>query len=260
LGKVEFVEENMMRKVLPVLFAGALFSFVIAQSALAATVIDQDAFAPPLSGPPLNGRIVTTLGNPTPNLINAIAGQTVTAGIAGRLDSIELQGFRDVRPSTIFATIFGLTIYDGDLSAGGRIIGTVNGQVPVGGTAASTFVNVASLGYNLLPGQLFSFSIAIVGGLPSASANIIIGNFAGAVPPAPPPILNFNDYARGRRFLSSNGSPFFAQINGDLGFRTFVDTAITGVPEPESWAMMIFGFGFIGAVSRRRRQARLSAV
>ncbi|HVF84272.1 MAG TPA: PEPxxWA-CTERM sorting domain-containing protein [Sphingomicrobium sp.] len=29
---------------------------------------------------------------------------------------------------------------------------------------------------------------------------------------------------------------------------------VPGVPEPETWAMMILGFGFVGAVLRRRRR------
>lgn len=38
----------------------------------------------------------------------------------------------------------------------------------------------------------------------------------------------------------------------DLGFKTFVDAA-AAVPEPTSWALMIVGFGGMGAALRRRR-------
>ena len=239
----------MSLKILPTLLAAALLSSIAAQPVLAATIIDQDALLPPPSGPSVSGRIVTIIGNRAPAIINAIAGQTVTAGVAGRLDTIELQGLFAPLPGTIF----GFTLYNGDLSAGGRVIGFINGLTPSVGGAPSTLLSVAGFGYNVLPGQVFSFSIGIISGSPDASARLFIGNFAGATPPAPPPIFNFNNYARGTRFLSSNGSPFIAQLNGDLGFRTFVDTAITGVPEPESWAMMIIGFGLIGATMRRRK-------
>jgi PEP-CTERM motif len=246
----------MTLKNLPTLLAAALFSLTAAVPATAATVLDQDAFVPPPSGPPVNGRIVTTIGNRAPNLVNAIAGQTVTAGVAGRLDSIELQGLLATQPGTIF----GFTLFDGDLSTGGRVIGAINGLTPTAGGAPSVLLSLAGFGYNVTPGQLFSFSIGIVAGAPDANARLITGNFAGAVPPAPPSIVNFNDYARGTRFFSNNGSPFIAQLNGDLGFRTFVDTAIAGVPEPESWAMMIIGFGLAGASMRRRQRAAVKAV
>jgi PEP-CTERM motif len=243
----------MMFRILLTLLITVLFTLTSAQPSAAAIVVDQDAFVPPS-----NGRIVTTIGNAAPNLVNAIAGQTVTAGIAGRLDSIELQGSL----ATPGGIIFGFTLFDGNLSAGGRVVGSLNVvtvRPPVGGAPPILF-NLAGFGYNVTPGQLFSFSISIVEGSTLPNARLIIGSFSGGVPPAPPPILNFNDYAGGTRFVSNNDSPFIAQLNGDLGFRTFVDTAIAGVPEPESWAMMIIGFGLIGACARQRRKTRLSAV
>jgi hypothetical protein len=47
---------------------------------------------------------------------------------------------------------------------------------------------------------------------------------------------------------------------GDLAFSTFSDTTFVanaggGVPEPAAWAMMLVGFGGLGAVMRRRRAA-----
>lgn len=38
----------------------------------------------------------------------------------------------------------------------------------------------------------------------------------------------------------------------------YVPPVISGVPEPSSWAMLIAGFGLIGAVARRRRVARFA--
>jgi hypothetical protein len=35
-----------------------------------------------------------------------------------------------------------------------------------------------------------------------------------------------------------------------------VDVMRTGLPEPESWALMILGFGGVGALIRRGRRAR----
>ena len=44
------------------------------------------------------------------------------------------------------------------------------------------------------------------------------------------------------------GSPGF-----DVDFIQVLPGAITGVPEPASWAMLIAGFGLVGASARRRR-------
>jgi hypothetical protein len=240
-----------MRKIFPALLGAALVSLATISPAHAAIVLDQDAFVPDPSGPPLAGRIVTTIGGlpPTPN--NIFAGQTVTAGLAGRLSAIELQDFRGA-PNTIF----GFTLFDGDLSAGGRPIGFINGLVPTAGGLPTALLDVSDFDYNVTPGQIFSFSIGLLSGPPNASSRLLIGNFAGAVPPGAPPIQNFNDYVRGVRFRSVNGSPFIAQLSGDLGFRTFVDTGVSGVPEPQSWAMMIFGFAAVGGAMRRRRERR----
>lgn len=58
---------------------------------------------------------------------------------------------------------------------------------------------------------------------------------------------NFGDYSVNRvEFLSSGNSFEFDSIAGSLTM---------AVPEPATWALMIFGFGAIGAMLRRRREA-----
>ncbi len=47
----------------------------------------------------------------------------------------------------------------------------------------------------------------------------------------------------------------FVAGNGPL----LVATAVPGVPEPTSWAMLIAGFGLTGAALRRRKSARVAA-
>jgi hypothetical protein len=52
----------------------------------------------------------------------------------------------------------------------------------------------------------------------------------------------------------------FAVNHGGVGGNfLFVDDVclVSIVPEPESWAMLIAGFGLIGAASRRRRNGRV---
>ena len=52
------------------------------------------------------------------------------------------------------------------------------------------------------------------------------------------------------QWASLNGS-------GDLVPLTLTEGDVGGVPEPESWAMMIAGFGLVGAVARRRRTGQV---
>lgn len=62
----------------------------------------------------------------------------------------------------------------------------------------------------------------------------------------------------GAGFLASNVVAVKFNFNGDLaaGFAAYREIDVFGtaaVPEPASWAMMIAGFGMVGAVARRRR-------
>lgn len=58
-------------------------------------------------------------------------------------------------------------------------------------------------------------------------------------------------YAGGAGYVSFFGGPPTA-TGRDMGFRTYVDTA---VPEPATWALMLAGFGLAGGALRRRRIA-----
>ena len=55
--------------------------------------------------------------------------------------------------------------------------------------------------------------------------------------------------------LSSNNSAFQALPGGGYGFLP----AVTGVPEPTTWAMLILGFGLIGGALRRRTERTVLA-
>jgi hypothetical protein len=77
------------------------------------------------------------------------------------------------------------------------------------------------------------------------------------------------DPVTGNRFTSNSGGFVFAadvfQSGGCGGACTFVvgardsfERITTSVPEPEAWALMILGFGGIGAMARRERKTRLA--
>lgn len=56
-------------------------------------------------------------------------------------------------------------------------------------------------------------------------------------------------------FLNSS----FGEMNGYVPVRIHGDWLKSVVPEPATWAMMIAGFGLVGAVARRRRQTVVAA-
>ncbi len=65
--------------------------------------------------------------------------------------------------------------------------------------------------------------------------------------------MGYADFSNGLRGLGT-----FQAIMGDPSGAQFVITTFTpspGVPEPATWAMMLFGFGAIGSAIRRKSQA-----
>ncbi len=115
--------------------------------------------------------------------------------------------------------------------------------------------------------QLFTFSAAdagaFIGGLPDSSTYLCNpnGTFAGQNCGEPYAFLNF--YARGNARFDR---VVFAQVPAGGGYESdnhtvgrwsrISGTVIAGagvVPEPESWALLIAGFGMVGAAARRRR-------
>lgn len=237
------------------LSAIALSSATVAS---AAAVLDQDAFTAPPSGPPTTGYVVASIGTPPTTGLprTSVIGQTVTAGKTGTLSAIELQ-----RISTSVSNgFFQLSLFNNDLAAGGALVGSVTTPTVAG--ANGYVFDVSSLNYAVTAGQLFSFSIGFLGNIPGQTAAVTIGTFAGASFPSPPPILNYNLYAGGQRYLSVNGGNYVFQPNGDVTFRTYV-TQAAAVPEPATWGLLIIGFGAIGLTLRARRRqdqaARLCA-
>jgi PEP-CTERM motif len=245
---------------------GALASVALscALPASAAVVIDQDAI---IASPPALGRVVATVGdrtppqgNPNPPLVNAIVGQSITAGVTGTLDSIELQGPFWNTGQFGFANAFRFSLFSGDIGAGATFIESID--VPVAAVltqaalnSASTFyVDISPLAYAVNAGDVFSFSVELLGR--GAFGLITIGNVAGT---QASPIFQYNQYAGGRGYFSNNGSAF-GVLPGDVGFRTYVNEAtVTAVPEPGTWLLMVAGFGLAGLGLRLRRRDTAAA-
>ena len=80
-----------------------------------------------------------------------------------------------------------------------------------------------------------------------AGVNYTNGTAVGAVVASDANLSILSGFGRSYAFGSSF-SP--RNLNGSIVYSV---GAVSGVPEPENWAMLIAGFGLVGAVSRRRR-------
>ncbi len=100
------------------------------------------------------------------------------------------------------------------------------------------------------PGTTNFFSLHNFDGLVSATAYGVTNNLLGSTQLfSGDLVLSYAGIAR-VHLLSLDNDPT------TLDTLTFNEvTPVVGVPEPASWAMMIAGFGLIGAATRRRRAA-----
>ena len=71
----------------------------------------------------------------------------------------------------------------------------------------------------------------------------------------PRPALQFGTYSFNVN-AGDNFGFFVRTTDGALGRGVFT---VNAVPEPSSWAMLIAGFGLVGAAARRRRQVQTAA-
>lgn len=70
--------------------------------------------------------------------------------------------------------------------------------------------------------------------------------------------LSGDAYAGGRAYFTNEVYPNCERTgNCDLNFRVTGTTAVAGVPEPATWAMLIMGFGAVGGALRRRSVTRI---
>jgi hypothetical protein len=230
------------------------FAATIAMPAAATEIIDQDGFIPPPGGQPSFGWIGLVTGTRAPPMatapVNTIVGQTVTAGRAGTLATIDLQ---------YSPTVEGLQLrlYDRDVIGTGPLLnGTYFRGARLG--ASGIRFDVSGFGYAVQAGRRFSFDLLYLAGF-DARAFIGIGTYEAATPPAPPPIRYYADYSGGSAFISSDPFGMAVPIRSDLAFRTSVNPFASSVPEPGTWVMMLAGFGAAGAVVRRKRRRAAAA-
>lgn len=110
----------------------------------------------------------------------------------------------------------------------------------------------------------FSLDIGSVDAVNVLTLNFVGGTtqvFTGSDLVANPNGNQQADATNGRfRFSLAAGDPRIASLTFASGANSFeVDRlAVAGIPEPATWAMMIGGFGVIGAAARRRSRAQVT--
>ncbi len=186
-----------------------------------------------------------------PGFSNLPLGQSFTAGVSGRLGAFDMAANRFIDQQAGVPT--SLTV---EIRAGEGLTGTLLGSTTQSlgcnpdarfiatGACGARFA-LTSLGINVVAGQQYTLLLT---GSGNVSGTVFeygwLATATGFGPPADP-------YAGGRAFSAL--FPTAAQT--DMMFRTLIDTAAGGVPEPSSWALLIAGFGLTGAAMRRRRRA-----
>ena len=190
--------------------------------------------------------------------------QTITAGVDGILNAVELQGPFYVGSINDYL-IFHFSLWDGDAFAGtGSLVGFQdvilnNSSYPSASalnSQATSLFDVSSFNYAVTPGKLFSIAMEAFGP-PDTAGLLIVGNSPG-LDSNNNPIFQPNQYAGGALYFSFGGSPYSLN-SADLGFRTYVaQSAPAGVPEPAAWIMMLAGFSLVGFAMRRRVRVNVS--
>jgi len=141
----------------------------------------------------------------------------------------------DVNVNAISWTITGLTENGaGTLSSGGS--GNVDGWGVFNQTTNLTdgYTDRASA---------ISFTLTNTGGIWTGDSNVLIANASGNTVAA---------------HIGACNTGCTAFVNNGTGFATNGPPGV--IPEPGTWAMMIIGFGGIGALLRRRRAPQLATV
>ena len=157
-------------------------------------------------------------------------GQSFTAGISGMLDSITLYGNGPIQGGSNSLT---LEILVGN-GTGGAVLGSVTDAVNQA-SDDSFSLNLSAASVNVVSGSQYTFLLTGFSGAGDLPTRGVLGD-------------DSNPYAGGQVYTGGYGST----PTWDLAFQTYVST---GVPEPASWAMLIAGFGMLGATRWRKARA-----
>ena len=127
-----------------------------------------------------------------------------------------------------------------------------------------TSINILSQSFATIIGRIYSFSFEAVD--VGSGAQDVSYNFGGQT--GSTDLTSANNFSLARTFTGSfvasatTSTVTFTNSSFADGTDVALDNVIvsvTGVPEAETWAMLIAGFGVIGAAQRRRRSVTIAA-
>lgn len=166
-------------------------------------------------------------------------------------------------PITGFLTSFTLSLNGGVGQLFGGV-GTWNGPATfaTGFGSPTNLYQSANVSSSGAQSYTFTPNIAVTAGQRYVAYLSVFG-VAGAsgttTMPAANPASSIN-YFVFNNTSDPRGNPSWNYFGGfgDALFSATFDTQIAGVPEPASWALMILGFGLVGAASRRAVRTKVS--
>lgn len=204
-------------------------------------------------------KILTTLAiliaaSPSMAATNALKPFAIGGSIASFFND-ETIGWKFTTADTIQVTALGWWVHPGAnlisshqvgvWSSTGALLG--NSIVTAGARTAGTWRFAATLPFTLTPGEYF------IGGRDTASDGDGYMITFGTIPTA-----SGIGYISAASSANNSGFAFPGDLSPAVVGRfgpNFQFSSANSVPEPSSWAMLIAGFGLIGAAARRRRSA-----
>lgn len=241
----------------------ALVAFASGTPAFATVELDQSALV--VAGANSSGSISVGFGTfrdappPIPSPAYTYLVQSATAGKTGYLDHLDVQLTRMLSTLSPRQGSVVLSLYDGDFAAGTGSLVTESSisvdTLPSFGGIPTDYAlfDLRDAGFFVTSGQVFSFRVEFLSTAEvTQTISGVIGNVEIVTDPAWGVVPKFNDYARGEARSGNSVEGILGVLDGDLGFRSFVDVTAPAVPEPASWALMVGGFAAVGGAMRRR--------
>jgi PEP-CTERM motif len=233
------------------IMAAAAIAF--ASPAAAALVVDQDSFITPL-GSSLTGSSLTSFAPGAAPMSGRTRQQvqSLTVGVGGQFTRVDFQLYRNAMTSTLLeVTVARGTFGTANYAPLGQFSQTVTATMAdiLGG--GFTSVDVSGLGLMVAPGEVLSFLLST--GVPQSGGSQLFW-VIGEPGANPGEVINAPVLANGFAQVTIDAGANWLTVPTDRALRTHVETATSAVPEPQSWALLIAGFGLVGTMGRRQRR------